>query len=127
MSDDLLRELAARVGREVYVSDWLEITQQRIDRFADATGDHQWIHVNPARCAKESPWRTTIAHGYLTLALYPRLRGIVDAERPLYPGVKSILNYGLNRTRFPTAASVQRARSRAPHFTAVGKRVRLSP
>jgi acyl dehydratase len=103
MSDELLRQLQARIGHEMHLSDWLEITQARIDRFADATGDHQWIHVNPARCAQESPWRTTIAHGYLTLSLYPMLRGIVDAAAPVYPGVKSILNYGLNRTRFPTA------------------------
>lgn len=103
MSDDLLSSLKARVGQEVHVSDWLEVTQQRIDRFADATGDHQWIHVDPQRCARESPWKSTIAHGYLTLSLYPMLRGIAAESGPIYPGVTSIINYGLNKTRFPAA------------------------
>jgi acyl dehydratase len=99
------------VGQEVHVSDWLEVTQARIDEFARATGDNQWIHVDPARCATESPWRTTIAHGYLTLSLYPMLRGI--ASGPIHPGVKSIINYGLNKVRFPTAVkSGSRVRSR---------------
>jgi acyl dehydratase len=95
--------LQSRVGQEIHVSDWLEITQQRIDAFAAATGDHQWIHVDVERAARESPWKSTIAHGYLTLSLYPMLRGLVDAERPPLPGVRQMVNYGLDRVRFPNA------------------------
>ncbi len=113
MNDDLLQSLQARIGEETHLSPWLEVTQERIDQFAAATGDHQWIHVDRERAARESPWGTTIAHGYLTLALYPYLRGIVDGARPVFPGVKSILNYGLNRTRFPAAVkSGARVRAR---------------
>src|SRR5262245_7989222 len=86
----LYEQLQPRIGQEVHLSDWLTITQQRIDEFANATGDRQWIHVDPARAAAESPWGTTIAHGYLTLALYPRLRGLVAPE-PIYPGVRQVI------------------------------------
>ncbi len=105
----LLEELSGRVGEEVQVSDWFEVTQERINAFAEATGDHQWIHVDVARAARESPWGATIAHGYLTLSLYPMLRGLVTAGQPPYPGVKQAINYGLDRLRFP---SVVRAGSR---------------
>ena len=74
---DVLDDLRRRVGEEVHLSDWFEVTQQRINAFADATGDHQWIHVDVERARRESPWRCTIAHGYLTLSLYPMLRGLV--------------------------------------------------
>jgi acyl dehydratase len=99
----VLADLQQRVGQEIHVSDWIEVTQQRIDAFADATGDHQWIHVDPQRAVRESPYRATIAHGYLTLSLYPMLRGLVAADRPVYPGVKQVINYGLDKLRFPSA------------------------
>ena len=67
-----LAELAGLSGREVAVTDWLEITQQRINQFADATDDHQWIHIDPQRAERESPYGATIAHGFLTLSLLPR-------------------------------------------------------
>ena len=69
MIDIDVRTLGDRIGQEIAVSDWLEVTQERINQFADATGDHQWIHVDPARAAAESPFKTTIAHGFLTLSL----------------------------------------------------------
>ncbi len=94
-------DLLQAVGRHLGYSDWLEIDQQRIDLFAEATGDHQWIHVDPERAAKESPYGGTIAHGYLTLSLYPQLRGLVDEGTPIFPGVKNVINYGLNKLRFP--------------------------
>jgi acyl dehydratase len=106
MSNTLLESLRGRVGQEVHVSEWLTITQQRIDTFAGATSDHQWIHVDPARAAKESPWGTTIAHGYLTLSLYPYLRGLVSSDEPIYPGVGQVINYGLDKLRFPNAVKV---------------------
>jgi acyl dehydratase len=95
--------LQSRIGQEVHVSDWFEVTQERIDAFAAATGDHQWIHTDVERAARDSPWKTTIAHGYLTLSLYPMLRGLVDAERAPFPGVRQMVNYGLDRVRFPNA------------------------
>jgi len=99
----VLTELQDRVGQEIHCSDWLEVTQERIDAFAAATDDFQWIHVDPERAARESPYGGTIAHGYLTLSLYPRLRGLVDAGRPLFPGSQRIINYGLDKLRFPNA------------------------
>ena len=96
-------DLQARVGQEIHCSDWLEVTQTRIDAFAAATGDFQWIHVDPERAARESPYRATIAHGYLTLSLYPLLRGLVDADKPLFPGIQRVINYGLDKLRFPNA------------------------
>ena len=107
MSQSELRaSLEARVGEVIYQSDWLVIDQARIDAFAEATGDHQWIHVDAERAARESPYRKTIAHGYLTLSLYPLLRNLVDEDNPAYPGVKNVINYGLNKLRFPNAVRV---------------------
>jgi acyl dehydratase len=103
---EVLADLKSKVGEEIHVSDWLSVTQELIDMFANATGDHQWIHVDQARCAKESPYGTTIAHGYLTLSLYPQLRGLVDAKEPLFPGQTNILNYGLNKLRFTNVVKV---------------------
>lgn len=90
-----LDELASCVGQEIAVSDWVEVTQQRIDRFAEATGDHQWIHVDPVR-AKSGPFGTTIAHGYLTLSMLPMFYENAIELR----GVRMSVNYGLNRVRF---------------------------
>jgi acyl dehydratase len=96
MIDVDVRTLGDRVGQEIAVSDWLEVTQARIDRFADATGDHQWIHVDPARAAAELPSRTTIAHGFLTLSLLSTL----IRESITFTGLRMAINYGLNRVRF---------------------------
>ncbi len=106
--------LEARLGQEVHLSDWVEVSQARIDAFADATGDRQWIHVDPARAARESPWKTTVAHGFLTLALLPVLRGVEDGGADRFPGVRRIINYGLNRVRFMNAVPAgARVRGRA--------------
>jgi acyl dehydratase len=92
-----LAELRSAAGQEIGTSPWMTVTQDLIDRFADVTDDHHWIHVDPARAAR-SPLGTTIAHGYLTLSLIPAM------IRDLYSvaGVGSRLNYGSNRVRFPT-------------------------
>lgn len=96
-----LAELAACVGQDVAVSDWIEIEQERIDRFAEATGDHQWIHVDPQR-AKAGPFGTTIAHGFLTLSLLPWfLEHSVTIDE-----VRMGVNYGLNRVRFTSPVPV---------------------
>ena len=101
-----VEKLQPLVGQEIHASDWLAITQERVNAFADATGDHQWIHVDPERAARESPWRATIAHGYLTLSLYPMLRGIVEEGKPLFPGVRTVINYGINQLPFVNAVTV---------------------
>ncbi|MBA4606993.1 MaoC family dehydratase [Aeromicrobium sp. Marseille-Q0843] len=88
-------EIAASSGTELGVSSWTEIHQDRIDMFADATGDRQWIHVDPERAA-EGPFGATIAHGYLTLSLLPFLGAQVYA----FAGDRARVNYGLNRVRF---------------------------
>lgn len=111
---EVLKELTSKVGSEIYVSDWYQIDQARIDAFASATDDHQWIHTDPDRAAKASPFGATIAHGYLTLSLYTRLRGFVEADKPPYPGVTTVINYGLNRARFPAPVRVgSRIRARS--------------
>ena len=96
-----LAELAALTGRDLGASDWLSIEQDRVDRFADATGDHQWIHVDPER-AKAGPFGTTIAHGYLTLSLMiPLWTELLKIE-----GIGMAVNYGLNKVRFPAPVPV---------------------
>ena len=97
-----LAELSPKIGAVLHVSPWITITQERIDRFADATGDHQWIHVDPERARAESPFGATIAHGYLVLSLYPSLRGHDGKNAPPFPGVTRTINYGVNRVRFPS-------------------------
>ena len=98
---ETLQDLAACVGQEVAVSDWETITQQRIDQFAQATGDHQWIHLDPERSAK-GPFGTTIAHGFLTLSLLPMFFQSAMEIRDLKMGV----NYGLNKVRFTSPVPV---------------------
>ncbi|MCR9220986.1 MAG: MaoC family dehydratase [Alphaproteobacteria bacterium] len=100
-------DLSQHVGCEIGASDWLQIDQEMIDRFADATGDHQWIHVDAARAAREAPGGTTIAHGYLLLSLLPRLAPeIWRIEKR-----SRSLNYGVNKVRFtapvPTGSRVR--------------------
>ena len=90
-----LAELAALAGQEITVTDWYEVTQQHINQFADATGDHQWIHVDAER-AKAGPFGATIAHGYLTLSL---LAGFFDRALKV-KNVRMGINYGLNKVRF---------------------------
>jgi acyl dehydratase len=103
-------ELPGLVGQETGVSDWVTIDQDRIRQFADATGDHQWIHLDAARAAKELPGGKTIAHGYLTLSLIPWLTaGFLRIE-----GVTRGINYGSNKVRFTNMVPVgSRVRARA--------------
>jgi acyl dehydratase len=96
-----IEEFRAAQGQILGAGDWLEITQERIDAFADVTEDHQWIHVDPARAA-QGPYGATIAHGYLTLSLIPVLGGRIFSVG----GVRMALNYGTNRVRFPHPVTV---------------------
>jgi acyl dehydratase len=94
--------IATLAGQEIGVSDWVEIDQDRINRFADATGDHQWIHVDVERAKKEMPGGKTIAHGYLTLSLIPWLTGGMLR----IDGVTRGINYGSNKIRFTNMVPV---------------------
>ena len=93
---DDLSTLKNQIGQELGVSDWYEITQERINQFAEATDDRQWIHTDPARAAVESPFRTTIAHGFLTMSLVSTLvRKTFNLSR-----LRMAINYGVNKVRF---------------------------
>ena len=96
-----LDELGKAVGEQLGYSDWHTVTQDQINAFADATGDHQWIHIDPEAAAK-GPFRTTIAHGFLTLSLIPML--VVQVSR--VNGIRMGVNYGLNKVRFPAPVPV---------------------
>jgi len=101
-------ELRAMKGQEIGTSDWHLVTQEEINKFADATHDHQWIHVDPERAEKESPFGGPIAHGYYTLSLAPYLMDQIVAVK----GIRMGINYGLNKLRYPGPVRI-------------GKRVRL--
>ena len=99
-STDSLKEL---VGQEHAVTDWFQVTQERIQQFADATLDHQWIHVDVERARQESPFRAPIAHGFLTLSLLPHF---MHEALQIKQGVRLGVNYGLNRVRFVSPVRV---------------------
>ena len=112
-----LADLAALEGQEIGTSDWVAVDQDRIDLFAEATGDAQWIHVDPVRAAA-GPFGTTVAHGFLTLAVLPELSAAAFAIADVHMGV----NYGLNRVRFPSPVPVGsrlRAQCRLKTFEAI--------
>ena len=97
-----VKEMKELIGKEVSLGDWLEVTQDRINQFADCTGDHQWIHVDLEKAAK-GPFGKPIAHGYLTLSLLPALQ---SGTRFSIKGTKMGINYGLNKVRFLTPVPV---------------------
>jgi len=104
-----LSQLKELIGQEVSQSNWVEIMQDRVNRFAEATGDLQWIHIDVERSKKESPFGGTVAHGFLTLSLLPMLM----ADAISTPDVKMGVNYGLNKVRFPAPVPVgSRVRAR---------------
>lgn len=92
-----LDDLQSRVGEEIAVSDWQQITQDQVQAFADTTGDQQWIHTDPDRARRETPFGGTIAHGFMSLAMLPKLL----EQHIQLDGMKMALNYGCNRVRFP--------------------------
>jgi acyl dehydratase len=96
-----LTTLGDRIGQEVAVSPWLDVTQERINAFAEATEDRQWIHTDPVKAATESPFKSTIAHGFLTLSLVSVL-----LRAAMTVTVKMAINYGVNRVRFVSAVPV---------------------
>jgi acyl dehydratase len=97
-----IEELKSLIGQEVAVTDWFSITQERVNLFAEATGDRQWIHIDVERSRKESPYGGTIAHGFLTLSLLP----MIMESAVSIPSAKMGVNYGLNKVRFPAPVPV---------------------
>lgn len=109
------KELLLKLGEETYLGDWYTVEQECINQFAKVTGDEQWIHTDPERAAKESPFKAPIAHGFLTLSLIPKLTDTVNPESNPYPNAKMVINFGLNQVRFPypvKAGARVRARTR---------------
>jgi len=112
-----IEELKTLTGQEIGISDWINVTQDMIDRFAYVTGDHQWIHVDPERAKRETPFGSTIAHGFLTVSLLPQLSQQTITVKGDY---KMRINYGFNRLRFVSpvrAGSRIRARFTAQKVT----------
>ncbi|USD43817.1 MaoC family dehydratase [Vibrio sp. SCSIO 43135] len=97
----LYAELQEQIGEVIHVGDWISVDQERINQFGQVTEDMQWIHTDPSRAESESPFKTTIAHGFLTLSLLPRLTDSVDPEQAQFPTAKMVVNIGLNKVRFP--------------------------
>lgn len=97
-----LEELRTLIGQPIGTSAWFDVTQERVNHFAEGTGDFQWIHCDPERAKRESPFGVTVAHGFFTLSLCPVLATEIYEVR----GLKLVLNYGLNRVRFPSAVKV---------------------
>jgi acyl dehydratase len=119
------RDLKNRAGQDIAVSAWISVEQTMIDAFAEVTGDRQWIHVDAARAEAESPFGTTIAHGFLTLALVAQLQN--DALQ--LQNVRQTINYGLGRVRFPApvrAGARIRARFRLLAWDEVGETIQLT-
>ncbi len=107
-AEELIALYQPKIGQEIHCGPWLKIDQQRINAFAEATGDQQWTHTDPERAGRESPYGSTIAHGYLTLSLLPLL---TESNAPgfferNYPGMRLRINYGLDRLRFPAPVRV---------------------
>jgi acyl dehydratase len=120
-----IEEAQSLAGQELGVSDWLAIDQQRVNAFADVTGDHQWIHVDVERAKAESPYKTPIAHGFLTLSLIPAL----SKDNFRLENAKLAINYGLNKVRFLNAVPVGariRVRSELADAAAKGDAVDLT-
>ncbi len=124
----MLTKLKAQVGEETFIGEWFTVDQECINQFAQVTGDQQWIHTDPVRAAKESPFKTTIAHGFLTLSLLPKLTESVDESSNPYPEAKMMVNYGLNQVRFPfpvKSGSRIRARKKIINLTPMKKSIEI--
>ena len=113
--EKVYKRLQEQLGQEIYVGEWESIDQHCINQFAEITGDTQWIHTDSERAKKESPFKTTIAHGFLTLSLIPKLSNTINSSTNLFPEARMVVNYGLNQVRFPypvKSGSRVRARTR---------------
>ena len=128
LAKDVYEDLNKNIGKEIYVGEWQKIDQECINQFAHVTGDQQWIHTDLERAQKESPFKTTIAHGFLTLALLPKLTDVANARTNLYPKARLVINYGLNQVRFPfpvKSGSRVRARIKLKNLTPLKKSIEV--
>lgn len=100
-AEALRQTMVASIGQVSYVGEWMMVDQDKINGFADVTEDKQWIHTDVERAQAESTFKSTIAHGLLTLSLLPKLTGVVESSLDTYPGCRMIVNLGLNKVRFP--------------------------
>ena len=115
-------EISVSIGKELLVGDWEIIDQDKINSFAEVTGDKQWIHTDMEKAKKQSPFKTTIAHGFLTLSLIPKLTEAFDFNS-IHPGLKMVVNCGLNQVRFPfPVKSGSKIRGRVKIISAVPKK-----
>lgn len=121
---EIYESLSAQIGQDIHTGDWLCVSQTMIDKFAEVTGDKQWIHVDVNKAAELSPFKTTIAHGFLTLSLLPLLTDSINEQNHLFPTAKLVVNLGLNQVRFPypikSNANI-RARTRLTKVTPIRK------
>ena len=114
VTEKVYKELKEKLGKEIFKGEWETIDQDRINQFAEVTGDRQWIHTDPDRAKKESPFKSTIVHGFLTLSMIPKLTNTISSARNLFPEARMVVNYGLNQVRFPyPVKSGSRIRARA--------------
>ncbi|UGA57008.1 MaoC family dehydratase [Vibrio sp. VB16] len=120
----VLNELHEKLDEEIHVGDWVQMTQDRINSFGEVTEDMQWIHTDPERAAEESPFKSTVAHGFLTLSMLSKMTDSVDANNPLFPSARLVINVGLNQVRFPypvKAGNQIRTRSKLLKVTPIKK------
>lgn len=131
LSDDaisLINELHEQLDEEIHVGDWVSISQDRINAFGEVTEDMQWIHTDPARAELESPFKTTIAHGFLTLSMLSKMTDSVDNGNPLFTKARMVVNVGLNQVRFPypvKAGNKIRTRSKLLKVTPIKKGIEV--
>ena len=125
---DSYEKLKKKIGEIIYIGQWEPIDQNCITRFAEITGDNQWIHTDPKRAKSESPFKSTIAHGFLTLSLIPKLTDSINRSTKLYPNSRLVVNYGLNQVRFPfpvRSGSRVRARLKLKKVTPMKKSLEI--
>ena len=128
VAEKVYKELKEQLGQEIYVGEWEMIDQHCINQFAEVTGDTQWIHTDPDRARKESPFKSTIVHGFLTLSLIPKLTNTMSSTSIVYPEARMMVNYGLNQVRFPypvKSGSKVRARVRLVGVTPINNSIEL--
>ena len=128
VAEKVYKELKEQLGLEIYVGEWEMIDQHCINQFAEVTGDTQWIHTDPDRARKESPFKSTIVHGFLTLSLIPKLTNTMSSTSIVYPEARMMVNYGLNQVRFPypvKSGSKVRARVRLVGVTPINNSIEL--
>lgn len=123
-ADLVYQQLNNKLGEQIHLGDWIEVTQEKINAFGEVTEDTQWIHTDPERAERESPFKTTIAHGFLTLSLLTKMTDSVESEKSMFPTARMVVNVGLNQVRFPYPVKANnriRTRSKLVKVTPINK------